>query len=194
MNDAPRDFLYREISGRRPSWLIVSARAPQDTLGLWRVESKPYAPAISDGQRLGFTLRANATLSRSKPVEGGEAGRHDVVMAAMKREKISREKAIDTAGRAWLDRQAARNGFAINAEALRIGAYTRHEFSRGSGRANVIATLDYDGLLTVTDAAKFRAALINGIGRGKAFGFGLLLIRRPGQSSGPSGDDDGELE
>ena len=36
----------------------------------------------------------------------------------------------------------------------------------------------YEGLLTVTDVQAFREALTNGIGRGKAYGMGLLTVMR----------------
>jgi CRISPR system Cascade subunit CasE len=39
--------------------------------------------------------------------------------------------------------------------------------------------VQFEGDLEVTDAAAFRAALAQGIGSGKAYGFGLLSIARP---------------
>ena len=39
-------------------------------------------------------------------------------------------------------------------------------------------TVDFSGQLAVTDPLAFVAALGSGIGRAKAFGCGLLLIRR----------------
>ena len=41
-----------------------------------------------------------------------------------------------------------------------------------------LLSVTYEGLLTVTDAQKFRDALTGGIGRGKAYGMGLLTIVR----------------
>ncbi|MCI5956432.1 MAG: type I-E CRISPR-associated protein Cas6/Cse3/CasE [Clostridiales bacterium] len=36
----------------------------------------------------------------------------------------------------------------------------------------------FEGLLTVTDAERFRRTLTEGVGRGKAYGLGLLTIVR----------------
>ena len=36
----------------------------------------------------------------------------------------------------------------------------------------------YEGVLTVTDVDKFKELLCNGIGRGKAYGMGLLTVMR----------------
>jgi CRISPR system Cascade subunit CasE len=38
--------------------------------------------------------------------------------------------------------------------------------------------LDFEGVLEVTDPVRFLAALANGFGRARAFGCGLMLIRR----------------
>jgi CRISPR system Cascade subunit CasE len=172
---AARDFLYREVEGRRPSWIVVSAHPPTDDTGLWRIDTKPYAPALAAGRRLGFVLRANATVTRD-----GE--RHDVVMAAMKRDGIGRAEAIETAGGAWLERQGARAGFTLERARLRIGGYVCHRFERPDGKTMVLAALDFEGTLTVTDEVAFARALTGGLGRGKAFGFGLLLVRPAGRA------------
>ena len=39
-----------------------------------------------------------------------------------------------------------------------------------------LLAVTYEGLLTVTDADAFRKALVNGIGREKAYGMGLLTV------------------
>jgi len=39
-------------------------------------------------------------------------------------------------------------------------------------------TVRFDGLLRITDPDAFRATLIRGIGPAKAFGCGLMLVRR----------------
>lgn len=182
-NGAARDFLYREVEGRKPSWIVVSARPPADETGLWRIETKPYAPALAAGRRLGFVLRANATVTRD-----GE--RHDVVMAAMKRDGLDRAEAIERAGGAWLERQGARDGFAIERARLRIGGYMRHRFERPGGKEMVLAALDFEGFLTVTDAEAFARTLTAGLGRGKAFGFGLMLVRPAGRARDGAADGD----
>jgi CRISPR system Cascade subunit CasE len=38
------------------------------------------------------------------------------------------------------------------------------------------AAVTFDGLLRIVDADRFRAALVQGIGSAKAYGFGLLSI------------------
>ena len=58
------------------------------------------------------------------------------------------------------------------------GADARFDVCR-TNREPTKSGVTYEGLLTVTDAAKFREALTSGIGRGKAYGLGLLTVVRP---------------
>ena len=54
----------------------------------------------------------------------------------------------------------------------------REPFFQGGARGerpNVVL----EGTLRVTDADTFRALLARGVGRHRAFGFGMLLLRRP---------------
>lgn len=42
-----------------------------------------------------------------------------------------------------------------------------------------LLSVTFEGLLTVTDELCFRQTLLEGLGRGKAFGMGLLTVIRP---------------
>jgi hypothetical protein len=53
-------------------------------------------------------------------------------------------------------------------------AYEPHGGKRGQLR---FSTVDLTGELVVTDAERFATTLASGIGRAKAFGCGLLLVR-----------------
>ena len=53
-----------------------------------------------------------------------------------------------------------------------------YTFTQKTGEQVKLLGVTYEGLLTVTDAEKFREALISGIGRGKAYGLGLLTVVR----------------
>ena len=57
-------------------------------------------------------------------------------------------------------------------------------FFKGGPKRNRVTLLSvaYEGLLTVTDAEAFRHTLTEGVGRGKAYGMGLLTIIRPEDS------------
>lgn len=176
--DRARDFLWHE---EKPGqFLALAPRPARDLHGLFRLDQTEFAPELAAGDRLAFRLRANPTVARGP---GGARSRPcDVVMDALKplapgTRAEARRDAIDAAGHAWLARQAERCGFALLG-APAVDGYLRRRIPRDAGAPAIISTLDFDGLLQVQDPVAFAGALANGIGRGKAFGCGLLLIRR----------------
>jgi len=56
-----------------------------------------------------------------------------------------------------------------------VDGYAQHRGKRGQIS---ISTVDFAGQLTVTDPVALKQALFDGIGHAKAFGCGLLLVRR----------------
>lgn len=177
--DRRRDFLWRE---ERPGhFMALSNRPPQDPHGLFELESKPFEPVLSIGDRLGFTLRANPVVARM--VTKGQRGRrHDIVMDALHtvppgERAAVRLQTIVTAGRAWLNRQGEAHGFAPCGEAA-VDGYDRVRIPRAGGEPAVFGMLDISGVLEIRDPARFTARLAEGFGRARAFGCGLMLIRR----------------
>lgn len=41
-----------------------------------------------------------------------------------------------------------------------------------------LAVAEYEGVLQITDLEAFKSMLVNGLGRGKAYGCGLLTLAR----------------
>ena len=76
----------------------------------------------------------------------------------------------------WLAAQGARGGFAL--ERMRVEGYSVRQLSRsGKGRCT-FGLLDVSGILSVAEPDTFLATLGTGLGRARAFGCGLMLIRR----------------
>lgn len=176
--DRTRDFLWREEADGR--FLILSARAPAADHPLFEVESKPFAPVLAAGDRLRFVLRANATLARAVPGQRGH--RTGVATAAVKAlppedRAAMRHAAIRQAGMAWLARTGARCGFTPD-PGCAVDGDDHRRITRTGGSAIETDVLDFDGALGIDDPALFLAALRAGFGRARAFGCGLMLIRR----------------
>jgi CRISPR system Cascade subunit CasE len=91
----------------------------------------------------------------------------------------AREGAIREAGASWLAARGATAGFSVEPERLHIEAYDSVRLPREGGRPVVFSTLTFRGVLTVDDPARFLASVIRGFGAAKAFGCGLMLIKRP---------------
>ena len=83
---------------------------------------------------------------------------------------------------AWRDRlfqTALRHGFEVSDDPrlLRVQPTKNLRMkSEGRKQATSFNAATFDGLLTCTDPAQLRNAVINGVGRGKAFGMGLLSL------------------
>jgi len=185
--DRRRDFLWREEKPGR--FLTLSTRPPTDPHGLFDLEEpKPFEPNLAPGDRLGFTLRANPVVSR--PAAPGTRGkRHDVVMDTLRevpagKRAERRPDAIVEAGSAWLARQGNAHGFtpdgALNVDGYETVRLAREKDHRGEKPPEPIrfGMLDISGVLTLRDPERFLAALAAGFGRSRAFGCGLMLIRR----------------
>jgi len=173
-----RDFLWREEGAGQ--FLTLSARPPQQTDLFETHQVKAFSPQISAGDRLAFSLRANATRFK----RGG--ARVDVVMDALhsipkETRAEARMQIAQTEGEAWFARQGPKAGFRLLAAQVENYSAEVLEGHRGPRKGQPqFGILDMAGQIEVTEPAAFLAQLAQGFGRAKAFGCGLMLIRRAG--------------
>jgi len=172
--DAKRDFLFRE--GEPGSFLIVSERRPTDPHQLWELQTKPYALAPTAGQRFGFGLRANPVRALSR--EGKLSAHVDAVMQAktLKGEALTAEER-QTAALDWLTEREARLGVRFDRALCTADGYRQLSIARKPARSIRLSVIDYEGVLEVTDGDALSRALGSGIGKARAYGCGLLLLR-----------------
>lgn len=180
-------------SRQRPDWSVLPTdylSQSEDRLGNPAVKPVGEAYAhIRPGARLVFRLRANPT--RKIDTKSGPDGER---RNGRRVELAGEERQVD-----WLRRKAEQAGFAvlmvspdssvINARALPEGRMTGRRPVRVTG---AVATQEhtvslqpvlFEGVLQVTDADRFRLALEEGIGPGKAYGCGLLSVCPTGGGS-----------
>ena len=195
--DAKRDFLWR--ADAKGKFLILSARKPQASRLFQPLESKPFVPILAAEDRLMFVLRVNATKDRrSGPQDDVTPGtrrkprkdrRVDIVMHTMRTlgsvgggrgaadsRSARRMDVASEAAREWLSAQGARRGFGV--DALAVKDYRVCKLKRRNGGEVTFGVMDIKGLLSVRDPEVFTHALLTGLGRSKAYGCGLMLIRR----------------
>lgn len=183
------DFIYRADYPEKQLLIhIVSRREPQNRDGIWEISSKTYDPEITNNQMLQFHLRVNPTIS----LYGREKNqRHDALMHAKlllkeelqktegrKPEAEEKWQVMQDAARQWLVKREQPIGVMIDPDHLIIDHYQQERVATESKDKPIrYSTVDFQGVLTVTDPEKFKTALFNGIGKSKAFGCGLLLIK-----------------
>lgn len=90
---------------------------------------------------------------------------------------------IDKALGNWLSTKGNKRGFRLVRRKkdgylkLQAESYRWHALPQKRRNAG-FSTVDFDGKLEISDPKKFLATLFNGIGPAKAFGCGLMLVRR----------------
>ncbi len=181
--DRRRDFLWRQMEDG--AFLVLSERRPEDHHGLFEIdEPKVFAPDLTPGDRLRFSLRANPTVRKTRTPDRRHAPRHDVVMDALHplpdgSRAERRVAAIQEKGFDWLARQGCKAGFGIRENELLCEGYRQHRIDRGGGKpALSFSSLDFEGVLEVQEPDLLTSAIARGFGPSKAFGCGLMLIRR----------------
>lgn len=190
-----RNFLFRQEP--KAGFYVLSETPPLIGHELFSVETKAFNPRLEEGVELDFQLRANPVITRKKR-------RYDVMMDAKFQAKasgIERHKwwELQThAASRWLEEQGLQHGFSLISSPLDnfalwagadenasvpaatcVNAYQQHRFQRRDGEQPVrYSSVDYAGRLKITDVARFQHALFHGIGKSKALGCGLLMVKR----------------
>lgn len=183
---ASRDFMYRQdIERGRICYYLVSERLPVDKTGVWIVQQpKQYNPKLSMGQRLAFMLRANPVVSVT--TADGKKHRHDVVMHEQKRigykempkkDRPPLQQLIQESCSNWLAARASDCGFSVDSDAVIADGYQQHQSKTTQSRPIRYSSVDFQGIIHVTNPALLKKALFSGIGKSKAFGCGLLLVK-----------------
>ena len=173
-----RDFLWRHDGKGR--FMTLSARPPIENGLFLRPEFKAFEPQLRTGDRLHYVLRANAT--RTRRIDHDKSRRVDVVMdllhevpAGRGRAEARQRLAADAAA-VWMKGQGHKKGYQPLSTVTE--GYFTLEMGRKRREGATFGILDLRGEIEITDPAGFLTALAQGFGRAKAWGCGLMLIRR----------------
>ena len=136
--------------------------------GEGEAQTKDYIPLlerISEGSEWQFRLTANPTKSCARPGEGNSRGKVLAHCTVGYQEQ-------------WLLERAEKHGFCITAGEFAVTESRWLKFSKGNerGRSVSLLSVTYEGILRVTDAELFCQLLTEGMGRGKAYGLGLMTV------------------
>ncbi|HFG0657851.1 TPA: type I-E CRISPR-associated protein Cas6/Cse3/CasE [Salmonella enterica] len=173
-----RQFLYRreELQGAF-RFFVLSQERPAES-AIFDVQCRPFAPELSVGQILRFTLRANPTICKA-------GKRHDLLMEAKRQVKTQPDSRDiwtyqQQAALEWLSHQGEQNGFSLREAS--VDAYRQQQIRREKSRQMIqFSSVDYAGVLVVNNPVLFLQRLVQGYGKSRAFGCGMMLIK-PGDS------------
>ena len=161
-----RDFLTRldRLERERQFRLLIVSSRPSCAPELWPEEPDAWQvreimPSFFTHRYFRFQLRANVTKRDSQ-------SRKRVPLRASSEQT------------AWILRKAGQSGFVVDSDALKIIPEGREWFHiEKRGHAAAHHSVEFEGVLTVTDQPAFQRAFATGIGSAKSFGFGLLALR-----------------
>ena len=170
-------------------------------LHLDELSAKPMPVTFRSGQRLGFDVRVRPTVRQDRDGNRDKSREKDAFLAAIERlpprgerDDVSREEiyrkwfgdrlkeaaTLETFGIASMRRTLLLRPEQIAAGNPNRNLHTVGLLQRGvKGEQGGSPEATFRGELSVTDPGRFLEMLTAGVGRHRAFGFGMLLLRPP---------------
>ncbi|HKS45440.1 MAG TPA: type I-E CRISPR-associated protein Cas6/Cse3/CasE [Amycolatopsis sp.] len=171
LDTAQRGFALYVQSQTKPDWVLLANGYLSEPAQIRDLQ--PVLDAIQPGRKLAFRLVANPTRSIHQEGNPGQRGRGKRVPHRKPDKQVE-----------WLARQGERHGFVIPIAANGQADVAPSSTPTLRGHKNdatfiTVEPVRYDGHLIVTDPGTFTRALLDGIGRAKAFGCGLITVAPP---------------
>lgn len=153
--DKNRHFLYRVDKKDKEFriFILSSTEVAVPDWGEWK--TKKMSENFLEHDKYRFQIKANPTKRRNS--DGRRLG-------------LFTDEALSE----WIDRKAERSGFVI--ESVAIGAPVSETFNK-TGRKGKHISVDFNGILSVSDRPSFKKSFRKGIGSAKSFGYGLLMLQ-----------------
>jgi CRISPR system Cascade subunit CasE len=190
---APKPFALRRLPGRDAELLAysfepgeslreraaaVAEPAATEAIGLNSLACKRMPVTWRAGARFGFEVRVRPVLRTDK--DGNRQRSREVDAFLLSPEGSNRGEVYA----AWLRERMAEGGAELeraHLKAFRLAQVSRRGKAEENGtralRHQMGPDATFTGLLTVRDPEAFAGILARGIGRHRAFGFGMLLLR-----------------
>jgi len=156
---APSGIVYADKGGDFNTRLILmlSNRKPHQTPQFGKVQTTPIQSRFLAHERYAFEVTVNP---------GKRDNQTGKIVPIRGREAIA-QWFMERAPESW--------GFRVNLDNLQTDKISVQVFEK-SGKTITHGSATLKGELAVIDRDRFRQSFIQGIGRGRAFGFGLLQI------------------
>ena len=162
------NILYRTnfVADQLHLYIYASLPVAETASERYRITQRditPWVEQLTAGQYLKFDLIASP--SKKISTEGEKNSRRRILRDPLERQT-------------WLEKKAIQSGFAICqvTELEQIHVSGRHSEEKGGAMHH--DAYHYQGILQITDVGAFREALQKGIGSGKAYGFGMMMVKR----------------
>ena len=154
------------------SYLLVLSKEKPDLGKLEKygikdsAETKDYNVLLNRlraGDKLRFRLVLNPVVSLSQDKTSGKRGRVIPLVTADQQLQFLKERSL-------------KHGFSINDDEVMITERSFEILKRKNQKPLKICKAAYGGFLTIEDLDLFKTVLVNGLGKKKAYGFGLITV------------------
>ncbi|MHA6512494.1 type I-E CRISPR-associated protein Cas6/Cse3/CasE [Tessaracoccus sp. Z1128] len=174
------------LSGPRPDWthLVEHAGWPNADGGEPIVaDYQPLLALIATGREFAFRTTLNTVSTSARPHAPTESQSRRI--ANGRKPRVGQRTAEHQIN--WFLARAADEqaqwGFTVGSSTnprLRVTGRDQLRFTRRPGEPPVTLNVaTFEGVLRVTDSERTRSSLVDGIGKGKAYGCGLVTLARP---------------
>ena len=144
------------------------------------LDSKSMPADWQVGKRLGFETRIRPIVRRSRNADSHPAREWDAFLQeAVQHPKGGMKRSREDVYTEWLSDQLERRGGArLDVQRTRLVLFQRTRAVRKPGaRHSEGPDAVMRGILTITDGGAFTNLLARGVGRHRAYGYGMLLLR-----------------
>jgi CRISPR system Cascade subunit CasE len=176
--DLPTRVLVQSVL--RPDWDYAFQNAPYLLAAPPLV--REFSPTPQVGQSYRFRLIMLMVKRRTRREGEGKARSEHPIRCLLPPVKPGDRPRLDPAFTAWRERLTAagsRHGFELGEYPQRLSVQPAPHLKMkpgGDGPADAFNAALFEGELVCTDTTRLTEAVINGIGRGRAFGMGLLSL------------------
>jgi len=162
--------LWRTDQLRGKQYLLVTSKNKPDLkkLELYGVKgsarTKKYTPFLNHlkkGMRTQFKVTLNPVISLYE----GPNKRGRVVPCVSEKDQMN-----------YLLERSVKNGFILDEESFFISDRGFEVLKKSKQKSIRLSKATYEGILTIDDVEIFKKTLVNGFGKKKAYGFGLMTV------------------
>ncbi|MCO6416037.1 type I-E CRISPR-associated protein Cas6/Cse3/CasE [Siccirubricoccus sp. KC 17139] len=194
-NLAPKPFLLQR-DARRPPKLLAYSQQDETTLrlqaasfaepaalaalgGLDRLAAKRMPDRFPAGHRLGFSVHLRPTVRQDRDGDRRKVREVDAFLAAIDGLPPEAGPSRGEVYRDWLARRLAPGATLeqVTLDAFQLVEAQRRDATRALRLRRATPEASFSGILRVTEPEAFAELLARGVGRHRAFGFGMLLLR-----------------
>ena len=191
---APKPFVVQQRAGAAPSLLAYTADDPAAlrdhaaafaepdvvaALGQEAMAAKAMPARFEAGRRLGFLVRTRPTVRVDRDGDRNRVRERDAFLAAIAGTPPGEGPDRATVYRDWLARRLMAGGAALESTAI-DQVQQNNVRRRGIGRRLMTLAgpdVTFSGTIRVLDPGAFADLLARGVGRHRAFGYGMVLLR-----------------